>query len=506
MARTKSKSPAVKPTYDDSFAQQLGDRIRSMTPACRQAFLGSLPEADLKEMQHWWAVWARPNQLAPKGDWLVWLVMAGRGWGKTRTGAEDVKEYGLKHPNSRIALIAQTFGDGRKVMYEGESGLLSILPEEFLYKKSRDRAYNSTLGELRLQNGTLYTLYTSERPNQLRGPQHHRAWGDECGHWLDAHLGMANDTTYSNLVLGLRLGTDPKIVLTTTPKRNSKGKKNSLLLKQILAGQPKGETVVTRGTTYENLTNLSPTFKKQVLDKYEGTTLGLQEIQGMLLDEEEGSLWTQEMIDDARLKDDTGKPSHGLPVGVELTRIVVALDPAGKIQDMVKFTLGEKVVGESTGDDAGIVAVGYGNDGRYYVLQDASCNGSPKTWGEAAVKAYRKWSADRICGEKNHGGETVEEVIRFVGIQQNVDVSYKDTWASKGKVIRAEPISALYEQGKVKHVGDFHELNNELVNWVPGNASPNRLDALVIALSELSQGGGPVEEEDDPFNELEERF
>lgn len=189
-----------------------------------------------------------------------------------------------------------------------------------------------------------------------------------------------------------------------------------------------------------------------------------------------------------------------------MVRIVVALDPAGKIQDMIKFTLGDTTVGESTGDDAGIVVVGYGSDGRYYVLEDASCNGSPKTWGEAAVKAYRKWDADRVVGENNHGGETVEEVVRFVATEQGVDISYKNTWASKGKVIRAEPISALYEQGKVKHTGDFHDLNNELVNWVPGSASPNRLDALVIGTSELSQGGGPVEDEDDPFGELENRF
>jgi predicted phage terminase large subunit-like protein len=406
-----------------------------------------------------WDDLARPEQRPPDGDWLVWVYLAGRGAGKTRSAAEFVKGKALDHPGVRVALVARTFADGRDTMVEGESGLLAILEESDLRGGDREKAWNRSLGELYLANGSRFKIYSSEKPASLRGPQHHYAWGDEAASWLDAHLGDSDDTTWSNLMLGLRLGSDPRCVVSTTPKpvkllRGTRERPGVL-------GQP--STMVTRGSTYDNLANLAPTFRAQVLDRYEGTRLGRQELHAELLEDIEGALWTLEMIDRYRLG---SKLEHGIAEG--LAKVVVGVDPAATSTDEA--------------DETGIVVAGKGNDGRGYVLDDRSCRASPNDWGRRAIQSYRDHEADLIVAEANNGGEMVAHVLKTVDARVPVRMVH----ASRGKRVRAEPVAALYEQGKVSHIGGFSELEDQLTSWVPDSGeSPDRMDALVWAMAEL---------------------
>jgi predicted phage terminase large subunit-like protein len=406
-----------------------------------------------------WDDLARTEQQPPEGDWLVWVYLAGRGAGKTRSAAEFVKAKALDHPGSRVALVARTFADGRDTMVEGESGLLAILEESDLRGGDRERAWNRSLGELYLANGSRFKIYSSEKPASLRGPQHGFAWGDEAASWLDAHLGDADDTTWSNLMLGLRLGQDPRCVVSTTPKP-VKLLRGTRERPGILA-QP--STVVTRGSTYDNLANLAPTFRAQVLDRYEGTRLGRQELHAELLEDVEGALWTLELIDRTRLG---SMLEHGIADG--LAKVVVGVDPAATSTE--------------DADETGIVVAGKGNDGRGYVLDDRSCRASPNDWGRRAVAAYREHKADLIVAEANNGGEMVAHVLKTVDPRVPVRMVH----ASRGKRVRAEPVAALYEQGKVSHIGGFSELEDQLTSWVPDSGdSPDRMDALVWAMAEL---------------------
>ena len=393
-----------------------------------------------------WTRLARPNQLPPEGDWFVWLILAGRGWGKTRTGAEYVKAGALRMPGSRFALVAQKFADVRDTMVEGESGLLSILPPSMLRGGTVESAWNRSLGELTLANGSTFKGYSSERAGQLRGPQHHGAWCDEAAKWNDANLGTADDTTWSNLLLGLRLGDDPRCVVTTTPKPYK-------LIRDLVAGDG---TVVTKGTTYENLDNLAPAFRANVLSLYEGTRLGRQELHAELLDDVPGALWTRADIE-----------AHRVTAHPDLVRVVVAIDPS--------------VTSNEDSDEAGIVVAGRGVDGDAYVLADVSRRDSPLGWARAAVAAYHTHVADRIVAEVNNGGDMVEVTLRTV----EPTVPYRTLHASRGKVARAEPIAALYEQGRVHHVGSFDALEDQMCSYVPGGDSPDRMDALVWAITDL---------------------
>lgn len=403
---------------------------------------------------------ARGSQNPPPADdpdWLVWLILAGRGYGKTRVGSEFTADQLKRNERWRWALIGSTFTDGRDTMVEGESGLLRIIPPSLLIDGSTERSWNRSLGELKLANGSQAKLFTSERPRQLRGPQHHGAWGDEPFHWTDAHLGDADDSTFSNLLLGLRLGPHPRLVLTSTPKRVR------LLMgtteRPGVRDQP--STVVTRGSTYENLDNLAPTFRAQVLSKYEGTTLGRQELHAEVLDDVEGALWTTATIDTHRVIE---APS-------DLTRIVVAIDPAA--------------TGGEAADDTGIVVAGRNAVGEFFVLDDASMHGSPDAWGHAALTAFDDHNADRVIAETNNGGDMIEALLRT----KRPLLPYTKVTASRGKRTRAEPIAALYEQGRVHHVGMFTDLEDEMTTWVPGMDSPDRMDALVWAITSLMTSG-----------------
>lgn len=408
-----------------------------------------------------WLTLARPNQLPPVGDWLTWLILAGRGFGKTRTGAETIAQWARETPRGRFALIGQTFADARDVMVEGESGLLSVLDPSELRGGTVDSAWNRSLGELYLKNGAKFKIYSSEKPRQLRGPQHHGAWGDEPATWNDADQGTADDTTWSNLLFGLRLGKDPRIVLTGTPRPTR-------LIRELLKEE---DTVTTRGSTYDNIANLAATFKKKVLAKYEGTRLGRQELDGELLEDTPGALWTYGMFnrEGFRLK------FEQLP---DLVRVVVGVDPQAA---------------QGSGAETGIIVAARGADGHAYVMGDLSGDFSPSEWANTAIDAYDYHRADAIVPERNNGGDMVESTIRTV----RANVSVKTVWASRGKQTRAEPVSSLYQQGKVHHVGAFKDLEDQMTTWVPGEKSPDRLDALVWALTELMLG-----EEEEPEDEV----
>lgn len=396
-----------------------------------------------------WAFWARPAQLWPEGLWRVWLLLAGRGFGKTRTGAETVRDAVENRGYSRIALVGPTAADVRDVMVEGESGLLAISPpwNRPVYEPSKRR--------VTWPNGAIATCYSADEPERLRGPQHDFFWADEVAAWRYKEA-------WDQLMFGLRLGHDPRGVATTTPKPKA-------LVRELLSS-PTVHT--TRGSTYDNSANLADAFLDTILAKYEGTTLGRQEIHAEVLDETPGALWTRELLQGTRI--DT------MPSGLEVVRIGVAIDPA--------------VTNSDTSDETGIMAGVLGEDGHGYLIEDASLRNTPMKWAQAAIELYHRRNADRMIGEVNNGGDLVETVVR----QIDADVSYKPVRASHGKYARAEPIAALYEQHRIHHVGhasNYSQLEDEQCNWMPGIGwSPNRMDALVWLFTELMLGpdGRPV--------------
>jgi len=447
---------ALTTTRSKRSELQSGRNLLDEPDETLRAILRSLP----------WRVVRRAKQTPPPGDWFGWLILAGRGFGKTRTGAEFINEALTTNPGWRAALVAATFPDGRDTMVEGESGLLSTLPASDLRGGSVETAWNRSMGELYLANGSRARIYTSEKPGQLRGPQHHVGWGDEPAHWKDAKDGDAEGTTWSNLKLGLRLGSHPRVVLTTTPKplKLLVGTKD----KPGLIHDP--TIVVTRGSTYENLDNLAPTFAEQVLAAYEGTRIGRQELRAEILEDVEGALWTLSLIEATRVpRAPLITSADGLVL--DLVRVVVAIDPA--------------VTANEDSDETGIVVAGLGHDGRCYVLADRSTKASPNAWAKRAIAGYDEFKADRIVAEVNNGGDLVETVIRTV----RDNIPYSAVHASRGKRTRAGPVSSLYEQGRVSHVGSFPELEDQLTTWNPESGdSPDRLDALVWAISHLMLG------------------
>jgi phage terminase large subunit-like protein len=415
------------------------DCFRALPPEQQEAELAKLPIEAQAELLHSWGFWARPDQIAPPGDWLTWLILAGRGWGKTRTGAELVREWAEAEP-IRIALVGLTAADARDVMVEGESGILAVHPEgkRPLYEPSKRR--------LTWPNGSIATCYNASEPDQLRGPQHHKAWVDEPAKFPSAQ------ELWDQLIFGLRLGNKPQIVATTTPRPIP-------FIRRLMADRA---TVLTRGKTLDNRINLAPGAVDAMIERYAGTRLGRQELDGEIVDDIVGALWTRAMLDATRVKE-----------APQLSRVVVAIDPSG-------------TDGDDDGDDVGIVVAGRGVDGRGYVLSDVTCKLSPDGWARMAITAYHRYAADRIVAEKNFGGAMVQAVIRAA----DRSVPYKELVASRGKAVRAEPIAALYEQGRVSHVGpDLAKLEDEMVLMTAagfvGEGSPNRTDALVWALTEV---------------------
>lgn len=402
-----------------------------------------------------WARTARPEQLIPPGlDWFVWLIDAGRGFGKTRTGAETAREWGLRKP-IRIAVVAPTFGDVRKTCYEGESGLINIIPPQLIKK------YNSSTGELVLINGTMFTGYSAEEPERLRGPQHHKAWCDEVAAWRYPE-------TWDQLVFGLRLkngGNVPQIVATTTPKPVK-------LIRELIARSQEdgGRVIVTGGSTFDNAANLSEFALDELKKRYEGTRLGMQELYAALLEDTPGALWTTALLEETRY---TGSA----PPPVEHVRIPI--DPA--------VTSGEN------SDETGLSAVGKCPKEHGYVLEDKSGKHSPREWAVEAVKLYYKWKRHpgvkscKIVGEVNNGGDLIEMNIR----QVDANVEYKAVRASKGKVSRAEPIATRYERKLIHHWGYFPKLEEQMCAFTTDfdkktmGYSPDRVDSIVWGFSDL---------------------
>lgn len=427
--------------------------------------LDDLTDEEADDLLHTWELWARPNQLEPdpilpNGEtWVTWLILAGRGFGKTRCGAETVIKWVREGHCKRIALVAEDSADARDVMVEGESGILACSPRDFKPK------YEPSKRRLTWPNGAVATLFSAEDYDSLRGPQFDGAWCDELCKWRYAQ------EAWDNLQFGLRLGEHPKQIVTTTPKPIR-------LLKDIIL---RSDTAITKGTTMENLVNLAPPFRKAVVDKYAGTRIGRQELNAEILDDVPGALWSRAMIEEARLRPVDSMTPIQLP---HFLRVVVAVDPPSSI-------------GESAAE-CGITVTAKDSQGHGYVLEDLSVAGSPEEWGRVAVQAYDEWDADLIVYEANQGGEMVAAVLRGAakslkddGLRTADFIPLKPVHATRGKVVRAEPVSQLYEQKKIHHVGTFAELEDQLCEYTPDGSmgySPDRMDSLVWGFTELLVG------------------
>lgn len=416
----------------------LAQRLAKLPKSQREALINELSDEEKRGLEYDWTFYARANQLPPEGRWFIWLIRSGRGGGKTRTAAEWVIER-ARSGYKRIALIGQTKADTRDTMIEVEpSSILKISPPWF------KPSYEPSKRRLSWPNGCIATTYSGDEPDQLRGPNFDTAWIDELCKFKYPH------ETWDNLMLSLRAGKDPRVVVTSTPRPIP-------LLKEIMARR---DCIDVRYSSFENAANLSPTFIANLKETFEGTRLGKQEVYGQILEDNPNALWRLEDIEATRVAK-----------APELKRIVVGVDPA--------------VTATKTSSETGIIVAGRGADNRYYVLDDLSLKASPDRWAKAVVAAYRKHKCDRVIGEQNNGGEMVELTIRTV----DENISYRSVTATRAKQIRAEPVAALYEQHRVSHVGTFSDLEMQMCDWSPEDShSPDRLDALVWSISSLMAG------------------
>ncbi|EPX80186.1 GTA terminase protein [Litoreibacter arenae DSM 19593] len=428
--------------------------IASETDEIREAFLGGLSDEEASALPFLFDFWAHPHQLPPAGDWRSWVIMGGRGAGKTRAGAEWVRMMvegdmpGDPGRVRRVALVGETFDQVRDVMIFGDSGILACSPPD------RRPEWQATRRRLVWPNGAIAEAHSASSPEHMRGPQFDAAWVDELAKWTKAR------EAYDQLQFALRLGDRPQQVITTTPR-------NVTVLKQILDA---GSTVVTNAPTEANKDNLAASFLEEVRRRYGDTRMGRQELDGLLLDDVDGALWTASMLEDLRVSE--------LP---HFERVVVAVDPA--------------VSSKKASDACGIVVAGLvrsGKDWEAVVIEDATVEGaSPTGWAHAALAAYERHGANRIVAEVNQGGDLVETLIH----QLDPVVPYRSVHASRGKAARAEPVAALYEQGRVKHYGALGPLEDQMcqmtVTGFQGSGSPDRVDALVWALTELMGASAP---------------
>ncbi len=418
------------------MTDSLASSLASLPERKKRAILENLTREERARLEFLWPFWAREKQLAPKGSWRTWLICAGRAFGKTRSGAEWIREEVEAGRCGRVALVGATAADARDVIVEGESGLLAVSPpgNRPVYEPSKRR--------LTWPNGAIATTYSADEPDRLRGPQHDGGWADELAAWRYPEA-------WDQLQFGLRLGDNPRLVVTTTPRPTP-------IVRALIASPT---THVTRGSTYENRANLPDVFFEKIIARYEGTRLGRQELLAEILDDNPGAIFQQSDIERGRVR------HHPL-----LVRIVVAIDPA--------------ISSTETSDETGIVVVGLGVDLHAYVLADLSGKYTPAEWAKKAIHAFRSMQADRIIAEVNQGGDLVKANLCTVDPR----VPYKAVRASRGKRTRAEPIAALYEQGRVHHVGVFAALEDQMVAWDPVTTpyeSPDRMDALVWGITEL---------------------
>lgn len=441
--------------------EQLASTWRHLSPE-EKVKLWSNSSAEIRELiVTVWEFMARESQVPPPEfhtDKPYWIILSGRGFGKTRVGAEEtlnhIEKLGAK---ARIALVGSTASDVRDTMVEGESGIIACAR-----RRGIEVSYEPSKRRLTFGNGGIATAFSAEKPDRLRGPQHTFAWCDELSSW------EYDDETWDMMIFGLRLGECPQCIVTTTPKPRP-------LIKALLEHP---SAIVTRGSTYDNAANLSPQFLAEIKRRYEGTRLGQQELYGDLLADNPGALWQTGLIEPYRI-DDEGMSPLELIEELDIGRIVIAIDPA--------VTSGEK------SDMTGLMVVGKANEGDgFFVLEDATCKDTPEGWIQKACVLYHKWSADRVIAEVNQGGDMVESLLRI----HDPNVPYRGVRAVKGKRTRAEPIAALYEQGRVSHVGLFKELEEQMCEYAPDGfrGSPDRVDALVWGLHDLAitRRGGRV--------------
>jgi phage terminase large subunit-like protein len=430
------------------MAESMAERIAKLSPEQKAMALQGF---DPERLQWDWSFWGRPEQQRPEGDdWNIWLYLAGRGAGKTRTAAEWIREE-ARHTNKgqiRFALVARTAADVRDVIVEGESGIINVTPpsERPLYEPSKRR--------LTWPNGNTATCFTADEPDSLRGPQFTHAWGDEVAAWRQTP-DAAGMTAFDNLRVGTRLGSNPKIVVTTTPKRVP------LLYALMAEAEKTGKVIITRGSTMDNQGNLSNAYLDAIKGVYEGTRLAQQELYGEMLSDVEGALWTPDLIDRNR--------ESQLPMGTPLR--VVAVDPS---------------VAENPRDECGIVVCASTGERDLYkrnswVLEDATVHGSPTVWAQKVVAMARKWGCP-VVAEVNQGGALVRNAINTI----DPSIKVLEVHSKYGKALRAEPITLAYEQGRVHHVGYLADLESQMISWIPGEGkSPDRVDALVHALTAL---------------------
>ena len=414
------------------------------TPAQIRQAMAEMSDDDAAEVLRDWSFWARPNQLPPDGDWRFWAILAGRGWGKTRTGAEFIRSRVETGHVRRIALVGRTAADVRDTMVEGTAGILATASPQCrpTYEPSKRR--------VTWPNGTQATTFSGDEPDQLRGPEHDLAWADELAAWKKPEA-------WTHLNIGLRVGKDPQCIVTTTPRPTA-------LIKNLVAN---ASTRVVRGSTFENRANLAPSTLAHLQEIYGSTRLGRQELYGEILEDNPKAQWEREWIDRDRVT-----------VAPDMALIFTAVDPA--------------VTSTETSNQTGIVTAGVTNEGKFFVLRDDTMVGTPNEWTSQAITAAASAKADGVWYEANQGGDLVRNAL----ILAQADLPAKDrlrvegVYASRGKQTRAAPISMLYEQGRVHHVGSFRELEDELCEWEPGMPSPDRLDALVWVITALLEAIG----------------
>ena len=420
------------------------DRLLALAPEDRGRVLREIPRKYAQELDERWYQWAHAGQREPPGDWPVWLIRAGRGFGKTRAGSEWISEMARRMPGARIALVAANENDGMRVMIEGPSGLLAVA------RADEAPQWRYRLRELHFDSGAVATLYSAGAPENLRGPEHNLAWCDELAKWK-----KGGEAAWDNLMLGMRLGEKPRVLVTTTPR--------PVPMMMKVAAVP--GCITSLGRTAEN-PHLPPNFVTHMIAQYGGTRLGRQELDGEMLEDVEGALWTRGLVERCRVgADDIGKP----------VRVIIGVDPPAT----------------STGDACGIVVAVLLRDHRLAVVEDASVeNPPPGVWAQAVASAAARWGADRIVAESNMGGDMVENTLR----QADCTLPVVPVRASVGKARRAEPVAIAYERGRVVHAGAFAALEDQLCGLQVGGGyagpgrSPDRADACVWALAALLEG------------------
>ncbi len=420
------------------------DRLLALAPEDRGRVLREIPRKYAQELDERWYQWAHAGQREPPGDWPVWLIRAGRGFGKTRAGSEWISEMARRMPGARIALVAANENDGMRVMIEGPSGLLAVA------RADEAPQWRYRLRELHFDSGAVATLYSAGAPENLRGPEHNLAWCDELAKWK-----KGGEAAWDNLMLGMRLGEKPRVLVTTTPR--------PVPMMMKVAAVP--GCITSLGRTAEN-PHLPPNFVTHMIAQYGGTRLGRQELDGEMLEDVEGALWTRGLVERCRVgADDIGKP----------VRVIIGVDPPAT----------------STGDACGIVVAVLLRDHRLAVVEDASIeNPPPGVWAQAVASAAARWGADRIVAESNMGGDMVENTLR----QADCTLPVVPVRASVGKARRAEPVAIAYERGRVIHAGSFAALEDQLCGLQVGGGyagpgrSPDRADACVWALAALLDG------------------